>query len=292
MDLLVLGANGLLGSNVAARAAQRGHTVTGAYHSTAPELDVATAKLDITDSERFETLCSETDADAVINCAAMTDVDGCESEPERAVEVNGAAPERLAKVAVDAGAPFVHVSTDYVFDGQSTERYDESDEPAPIQAYGESKLRGERRVREADSSALIPRLSFVYGRHAGTQQLEGFPCWVLDRLADGESVPAFVDQHVTPTRAGQAAAVILDLLATEASGIIHVACRTCTTPYKFARTIAQLQGKSLDLIKEGQLADVDRPADRPANTCLDVSRVEELLGLEQPTLRVDLESIL
>lgn len=292
MDLLVLGANGLLGSNVVAQASSRGRAVTAAYHTEESSLDAETVRLDITDAERFEDLCVEVAPAAIVNCAAMTDVDGCEAQPEQVDEVNGHAPEWLAGVAAQQELPFVHVSTDYVFDGRSHGRYQENDETTPVQAYGASKLLGEQTVSKAHPSPLIPRLSFVYGRHAGTGDLDGFPAWVRSRLHAGETVPAFVDQHVTPTRAGQAAAVILDLLDAGESGLVHVACRDCVTPHDVATSVAQFDGVSTDRVQKGHMADVDRPATRPAHTCLDVGRVERLLGRPQPTLDDDLRAVL
>lgn len=291
MDVLVLGANGLLGSNVVAQARKRDASVTATYHTTTLALDVETVQLDITDTEEFESLCSDVSPDVIVNCAAMTDVDGCEADLEGATEVNGHAPGRLAARVGDDVA-FVQVSTDYVFDGRAQALYDEDDETNPVQAYGESKLLGERTVTGADPSALVPRLSFVYGRHAGTGELEGFPAWVRGRLNRGETVPAFVDQHVTPTRAGQAAETILDLLAEGASGLFHVAAGTCTRPYEIAQLVADLEGDESGLVERGRMADVDRPAERPKDTRLDVGRVESTLGRSQPTVETDLRVVL
>lgn len=292
MELLVLGANGLLGSNVVAEATSRGLSVTATYHTEPPALNVDFRQLDIRDTGDFADLCAGVEPDAVVNCAAMTDVDGCEHKPSRAESVNGQAPGQLAGVAADSGASFVQVSTDYVFDGERDAPYPEDAEPNPIQVYGRSKLLGERTVRDSHPAPLIPRLSFVYGRQAGTGELEGFPAWVRSRLSGGESIPAFVDQHVTPTRAGHAAGAILDLLDSGAAGVVHVACRTCCTPYEIARMIAEAEGYSPELVERGRLSDVDRPAARPAHTCLEVGLVEQLLDRDQPVLADDLDAVL
>lgn len=227
MEVLVTGAAGLLGSNVVTRAFDAGHHVTGTYHTTVPELPVPTRRLDIRDTDAFRSIAEELVPDMVVNCAAMTDVDDCEASPDRAEAINGRAPGELAATCAAAGITFVHVSSDYVFDGESESKYAEAAEPNPIQAYGRSKLLGEKRVRENHPTPLVVRPSFVYGIHGASGELQGFPAWVVSRLGGGEDAPLFVDQRVTPSRAGQAAKSILELVAAGADGTYHVASRDC-----------------------------------------------------------------
>lgn len=293
MRLLVLGSNGLLGSNVVARARRSADCVVGTYHTTKPAFDVELVQLDIRDSAAVAALLDRHDIDAVVNCAAMTAVDECERDPERAREINAAAPQDLADCCAARDISFVHVSTDYVFDGTASRPYREDDDPAPIQEYGRSKLAGERNVVSRLESALVVRLSFVYGLHRGQEQpaLDGFPAWVRSQLLSGESVPLFTDQRVTPSRAGAAASTLLDLLESGASGLYHLASRSCVTPYEFGTQIAEELGVRDSLVSSGSQADVDRPAARPTYSCLDVSKVEGLLGRPQPTLQADLSAI-
>ena len=291
MRLLIIGANGLLGSNVVSEARSRGLDVVGTYHSERPSFDISLHQLDLRERDRIASLVDRVEPEAVVNCAALTDVDGCEADPERARAINAAAPGELAAICDGRETAFLHVSTDYVFDGRAEEPYPETAIPNPIQAYGETKLDGERAVSEAAAGALLVRLSFVYGVHRGTNSLAGFPAWVRDRLDAGEDTPLFTDQHVTPSRAGQAAATMLDLLELDANGTYHVACRSCVTPYEFGDEIRTRMGVSRDLIARGSQADVDRLAERPRSTCLDVSTVESELGRPQPTLSEDLDAI-
>jgi len=244
-------------------------------------------------SEDFEELLAEFSPSVVVNCAAMTDVDECEKQPELAHAINADAPGAMARYCSERGIGFVHVSTDYVFDGESNERYDEGSEPNPLQTYGRSKLAGDRNVRSAHDSPLIVRPSFVYGvnRASETPELTGFPAWVRSRLADGQEIPLFTDQYVTPSRAGSTAETLLGLIDDGASGAYHVAARSCVTPCEFGRVIASTIGAGTDALEEGSQSDVDRPATRPVNTCLDVEKVEERLGRAQPTLRADVDAI-
>lgn len=293
MDLLVLGAGGLLGSNVVATALGRDQdrAVAGTYHSAAPALDIPLAQLDIRDTDAVEATLETYQPDVVVNCAAMTDVDACETAPERARAVNGRAPGRLAARCADRGIAMVHVSTDYVFDGERDTPYDETATPNPLQVYGDSKRRGERAVLDAAPDALVSRLSFVWGIHRGTGTLTGFPAWVRDRLAAGEATPLFTDQHVTPSRAGAAAATVLDLLAHGADGLVHVAARSCVTPYEFGQLLCEHLDADETLVERGSQAAVDRAAARPRYTCLDVSTVERLLDRPQPTLEEDVAAV-
>ena len=291
MRLLVTGVNGLLGSNVASTAVAYGWDFAGTYHSDAPAFDAPLHRLDVVDDGRFADVVREHQPDAVVNCAAMTDVDECERNPERASRVNATAPGELARIAASVDAAFVHVSTDYVFSGDADRPYRESDVTAPRQTYGRSKLAGERAIREVHGSPLIVRPSFLYGRHGATGALVGFPAWVRDRLANGETVPLFTDQHVTPSRAGQAAETIADLLVADATGTYHVASRSCVTPYEFGDEVRARVGADRDSLAASTRSSTNGAADRPRSTCLDVRAVEEALGRQQPTLGTDLGAI-
>jgi len=291
MYAFVTGANGLLGSVVVQTLHEQGHDVVGGYHSAAPAFDCPLHQVDITDTERVVELLDEYDVDVVINCAASTDVDGCESNPEVAAAVNGTAPGDLAAVCDDREIPFVHYSTDYVFDGETDTFYEEDDETAPIQEYGRSKLAGEHAVREVNADALILRLSFVYGARGDTGDLVGFPQWVASTLAAGDTVPLFTDQTMTPSRAGNVATTTLELLDAGVSGTFHVASQSAVTPYDFGEAICDVIDGDETLIESSVMTDLDRPAARPRRSCLDVSKLERELGRSQPTLEADLAAL-
>jgi dTDP-4-dehydrorhamnose reductase len=289
--LLVVGAGGLVGSNLLAIADGRGWDVLGTYHTDPPAVDVPVHRLDVTDADEVQGRVRAADPDCVVNAAAMTDVDECERRPERAADVNARAPGDIAAACSEVSAGLAHLSTDYVFDGRRTDPYREHDDPDPLQRYGETKRAGERRVRDATAGAVIVRLSFVYGTHGITGNLTGFPAWVRNRLASGEETPLFTDQRVTPTRAEQAAKTVLDLVAADATGRFHVASRSCVTPYRFGRAIADRANGDESLLRAGSTDEVERAAARPANSCLDVRHVEERLGRNQPTIEADLDAI-
>lgn len=287
MRTLVLGASGLVGSNVFAAATEP----VGTYHTTEPELDGDLRHLDITDADAVESTIVATEPSAVVNCAAMADVDECERRAAAARAVNATAVETLGQATAEAGADFVHISTDYVFDGRAEEPYTESAAPNPIQTYGETKLAGEQAAFETHPSPIVVRPSFVYGIRPATGDLDGFPRWVAGQLRDSGQVPLFTDQRVTPTRAGQLAETILALIRTDASGLYHVAARDCVTPYEFGQKVAAALGADESRLTEGSRADVDRAAARPRDTCLDVTAVEETLGRPQPSVAADIDTV-
>lgn len=290
MHLLVVGTNGLLGSNVVSAGHRRNWDVSGTYHSTRPDFDVSLEQFDLQDHDRFDGILDAHEPDVVVNCAAMTDVDACETDPERAHVLNAEAPGTLAAACEGRGIDFVHISTDYVFDGSRSDPYEESAETNPIQEYGASKAAGERAVRNESDDTLLARLSFVWGVHRSTGDLTGFPAWVRDQLASNETVPLFTDQRVTPTRAGQAAETLLELIERDAIGLYHLACRSCVSPYEFGALLAEYSDSRPKLLAEGSMEDVDREAARPSYTCLDVEKLETTLERSQPTLREELES--
>lgn len=291
MRLLVVGINGLLGSNVVYVGQQRGWDVCGTYHSTRQAFDVSLSQFSLEAHDQFSEILDACDPDVVVNCAAMTDVDACEQHPEQAHVLNGEAPGQLAAHCERMDVEFVHVSTDYVFDGTARNPYAESATPDPVQVYGETKLAGERAVREKSASALLPRLSFVWGLHRSTGELTGFPAWVRNQLQSGNTVPLFTDQWVTPTRAGQAAETVLNLIEREATGRYHVACTSCVTPYEFGEILAERVDASRELLTEGTTNDMVQDATRPTYSCLNVANVESTLGRSQPTLRLDVDAI-
>ncbi|EJN57923.1 SDR family oxidoreductase [Halogranum rubrum] len=291
MKILVVGADGLLGSNVVATGLRLGHEVVGTTRGERPHNEATTHEFDVRNATRFRELLDTVKPDFAVNCAAMTDVDRCESEAELANEVNARAPAIMAERCTEQHVGFVHISTDYVFDGTVRSPYDEAASPNPIQAYGETKLRGDRAVLGTHEGSLVVRPSFVYGIHRGHDRLTGFPAWVRDQLQSEPEVSLFTDQWVTPTRAGHAATVIFELLDEDVTGVTNVASRSCVTPFEFGTLVQEHVADSSSKISSSTRDAIERPATRPQYTCLDVSRVEELLDRPEPTLVEDLAQI-
>jgi dTDP-4-dehydrorhamnose reductase len=265
MRCLVLGGTGMLGRRVVAEARSRGWAALGLSRQQA----------DVTGAMGDGSLLGWAAAfrpEVVVNCAAHTRVDACETEPERAFAVNAAGAAQAAALAERAGARLVHVSTDYVFEGRGNEPYAEDAPTGPLSVYGKSKLEGERRALAYDRSVVV-RTSWLFG--------PGGPNFVatLVNLIEAGRLPLRVvaDQEGCPTYTGFLARALLDLAALEASGIVHYRNREPVSWYAFAVAIARLWSGAAEVVPV-TTAEFPRPAPRPAYSVLDVGRFERLAG--------------
>jgi dTDP-4-dehydrorhamnose reductase len=254
---VVLGAAGQLGRAVADELRRRGVDVLAADRRRA----------DLTDTQAIEALAVRFGAATVYNCAAYTDVDGCESEPEAALEINGRAPARLA-AALPRTCRLIHVSTDYVFDGRGRRPYREEDTTAPGTAYGRSKLDAEQAV--ADAGGLVVRTSWVFGPEG-----RNFVSAIAARLGRGDPLRVVSDQIGCPTYAPYLARALVDLHAAGAAGIVHYCNAPATSWHGFAVGIVGALGLNAE-VEPIATADLPRPAVRPAYSVLDVARFESI----------------
>ena len=268
MRALILGGTGMLGRALAAEARRRGQAVLGLSH----------AQADVTDPGRLRYWMDTFRPELVINAAAFTKVDACESEArELAFAVNGAAVGNVAATAAAqaAGARLVHVSTDYVFDGRSHRPYREDDPTAPLSVYGQSKRTGEREALR-HPNALVVRTSWLFGPGG-----PNFVATMVKLIREGKLPLRVVDdQEGCPTYTPFLARAILDLAPLAVTGIVHYRNREAVTWYAFAREIATLwadPAHAVDVLPV-TTADFPRPAPRPAYSVLDVQRFERALG--------------
>ncbi|MDE2692206.1 MAG: dTDP-4-dehydrorhamnose reductase [Acidobacteriota bacterium] len=254
---VVLGAAGQLGREVADELRRRGIDALAADRRRA----------DLTDTEAIMALAARFGAAAVYNCAACTDVDGCETDPEAALEINGRAPARLA-AALPRTCRLIHVSTDYVFDGRGRRPYREDDPTAPGTAYGRSKLDAEQAV--ADAGGLVVRTSWVFGPEG-----RNFVSAIAASLRRGEPLRVVSDQIGCPTYAPYLARALVDLHAAGAAGIVHYCNVPATSWHDFAIAIVDALGLNAE-VEPIATADLPRPAVRPAYSVLDVARFESI----------------
>jgi dTDP-4-dehydrorhamnose reductase len=267
---VVTGCRGQLGRALVERlAAAPGEELLSA--SDLPELDV-------TDPGAVERLFAglPRPPDVLVNAAAFTAVDRCETEPETARRANGEAPGILAGACRQAGCRMVHVSTDYVFAGDASRPYREDDPPDPRSAYGRSKLDGERRVLAASPEFLVVRTSWVFGH--GHNFVRAVLAQAEARRSGEASGPLRVvdDQHGRPTYAGDLAGGLLALLERRARGLYHLANRGVATWWSLARAALDEAGFADLAIERAATADLSLPAPRPAWSVLDCSKSEAL----------------
>jgi dTDP-4-dehydrorhamnose reductase len=251
MRVLVTGAGGRVGSELGSRLAH--HEV----HA------LARADLDVADRDAVSAVVGELQPDAVISCAAWTDVDGCESDPDRAMTVNALGPRHLAVAAARAGAHLVHLSTDYVFPGDKDGPYHEWDDTGPLSVYGRSKLGGEIEIARHATSWTIIRTSWVIG-HVGRD----FVDTILERAESGAPLAVVTDQRGCPTYAPDLAATVARLTVGRHQGIFHVTNAEPCTWWDLACHAVELAGMDPGIVGRTTTAEFPRPARRPANSVL------------------------
>ena len=265
MKVVVTGALGLVGRAVVSHVAAEGESVVGFDHSA----------LDITNRSAIENAFASEHPEVVVNCAAWTDVDGCESDRERAMAANAQGPELLAMGCSKIGALFITISTDYVFDGTKEGFYTQQDEPRPISVYGVSKLEGERRAQAAWARTIVVRSGYIFG--AGGRN---FLSTLISRASRGEPVKAIKDMVGTPTYAVDLAARIYDLARLDRPNLYHVVNAGDGASFAdFASCALEKAGLSNNLLQPVSLDSLERPAPRPRNSRLRCLLSEDL-GLE------------
>lgn len=279
MNILITGANGQLGTemrNVSAGSSDR-------YIFT----DVA--ELDITDEAAIERLMSSEKVDVIVNCAAYTNVDGAEDDEATADLLNHKAVAILAEAAARHSATIIHISTDYVFDGQSCVPYREDDLTAPTGAYGRTKLAGERAVLESGCRYLIFRTSWLYSPYG-----KNFVKTMMKLTAEKDTLSVVFDQVGTPTYAADLAALIHKVITNrmlDRQGIYHFSDEGVISWYDFAVAIRNLCGHTCD-IRPCHSDEFPSKVHRPHYSVLDKTKVKNTFGITVPYWKDSLKDIL
>ena len=277
MKLLVFGATG---------------QVAHALRHHAPDATfLARGDADLTDPGRCVAAIQATGADAVINAAAYTAVDQAESEEAQATVINGSTPAAMARACASSGLPFLHLSTDYVFNGEGNAPWHPDDDIGPLGAYGRSKLAGEHGIRAAGGTFVILRTSWVFSAH-GTNFVKS----MLRLGKTRESVGIVADQTGGPTAADDIAAALLDIArvlksGNGAPGTYHFAGAPNVSWADFAREIfrkAHVPAQVIDIPTEAY----PTPARRPRNSRLDCGTTETVFGIPRPDWRESLTKVL
>jgi dTDP-4-dehydrorhamnose reductase len=259
MRILITGAGGMLGLDLQTAAQAAGHETTA----------LTRAELDVTDADAVRSAVSSARPDVVIGCAAWTNVDGAESEPEAAHAVNGAGAGHVAAAAAACGAWTIHVSSDYVFDGTKRTPYVESDPVGPLSEYGRSKLAGERAVAEhAPDAHTIVRTAWLFGARGHC-----FPKTMLRLAAERDELSVVSDQIGSPTFTGHLAAALVGLAEQpeRTVGVVHLAASGDCSWCDFARAVIEsspVDGAAGTRVRAITTADYPTPAPRPAYSVL------------------------
>ena len=269
LKIVVLGAGGRLGAALAREYAGQ-HDVTGFTH----------AQLDLAELDRLRSALGPLSFDVLINSAALTNVDYCEDHPDAAMRLNAEAPGVLAEICREKGSRFIHVSTDYVFDGEKREPYTEEDPADPISVYGKSKRAGELQVLDVNRDALVIRVSWVFG-----PDRPSFVDAILKKARTENEVTAVADKFSTPTYTPDIAALLQPLLDRYAvAGILHLANRGACSWQEYAQWALDcchkfgfpMKAKQVGAASLGQMKNF--VARRPVYTVLGTEKYERITG--------------
>lgn len=262
MKILVTGARGMFGTDLVKR-----FTVHGSQFTV---IGVDIEDFDITDEKETVKEIKRISPEVVINTAAFTDVDACETEREKAFMVNRDGARNVALGCREAGARLIHISTDYVFDGRKRKPYKEDDEPRPLNIYGLSKLEGEREI--SNFKFLIVRTSWLFGRNG-----KNFVDTILKLSSEKDELKIVDDQVGSPTYTVDLSEAIERLINVGALGVVHCSNDGKCSWYDFTKEILRMAGKGVKVIPI-RTDELKRPAPRPAYSVLSNERYYNITG--------------
>jgi dTDP-4-dehydrorhamnose reductase len=263
--LLVFGANGLLGQSVIRRFKQDFVVISSSLNKKASfdYTDIPYYQTDLTVRYDVADLMNEVKPDIIINTAAMTDVDLCESEREAAWKVNVKAIENILESCRNLNPVIVQISADYVFDGTNAP-YGETDTMNPINYYGRSKMSAENIIKNSSFEYIIARTQVLYG--TGNSVRNNFVTWVINALRNNEKISVVNDQRGTPTYVHDLSEGIYKLIQQKEFGLYHISGSDSISRYDFALKIAEIFNLNADLIEEIDSEQLHQAALRPANS--------------------------
>lgn len=283
--ILITGASGLLGLNTALEAAKE-HDVFGLVNSQRLNTTVfSTIQADLLVPGAIQRLLDVTQPDWVIHCAALANVDLCETNPQQAQQLNSEVPGKLAEYVARGGARLIHVSTDAVFDGQAG-GYSEQDAPNPLGVYARSKLAGELAVAGANPQAIIARVNLFGWSLNGKRSLSEF---FFNNLSAKKACMGFTDVCFCPMLANDLGMVFLKMLEAGLSGLYHTVGSQCLSKYEFGVQVARRFGFDESLVIPTSVQDSGLKATRSPNLILQTEKLVHALGEPLPNVSTGLE---
>lgn len=277
MNILVTGANGQLGNELRNAAKNSSHSFIFSDVSDVPGCE--TVFLDITNIDAIRIIAESEKVDVIVNCAAYTNVEKAESDLSFAELLNSKAPENLAAVAKETGALLIHVSTDYVFNGEGYKPYRESDQPAPLGAYGATKYAGELAVQRSGCRYMIFRTAWLYSPYG-----KNFVKTMMNLTEVNPSIKVVADQVGSPTYAADLADIIMkaiDEAKAGHTGVYHFTDEGCISWYDLAVAVNDLCGHKCQ-VNPCRTEDYPTKAKRPHYSVLDKTKVKETFGITIP----------
>lgn len=265
MKILITGSTGLVGRALTEHCRDSDDEVIALSHSD----------LNIADVDQVNASIENNGPKVVVNCAAWTDVDGCESDPERCNQINAIGPENLANACRRVSALLIAISTDYVFDGTKEGFYTQRDNPNPLSVYAKSKLEGERRVQENNANSIVVRTGFIFGPGG-----KNFLSNVVQLARAGKHLKGIVDAWGTPTYSVHLARRLRELAVLDLPGVFHVVNSGAGASFEtFAREGLRIANCPGGYIEPVTMDSLSRPAPRPRNSKLECL-LSKALGLD------------
>ncbi|KUK71217.1 MAG: Putative dTDP-4-dehydrorhamnose reductase [Anaerolineae bacterium 49_20] len=286
--VLITGASGLLGLNVALTAAQSGYHVTGwSGRRALVQTPFATEQMDLTELEGLPARIAALAPDVIIHCAALADIDRAEQHPGLAEKLNAQVPSMIAQAAKACGAQLVHISTDAVFDGTRGD-YRETDAPNPINTYARTKLAGEAAVAAAYPQALVARVNFYGWSASGQRSLAEF---FYTHLRAEQTVSGFTDVYFSPLYSRHLAQLLLLMVEKGLSGLYHVFSPQATSKYAFGVSLARQFELDESLINPVSFADAGLSTPRPLNLSMNTDKLQAELDAPLPSEQAGLQAL-
>ena len=285
MKLLITGASGLLGINLAMEA-MRSHEVIGVDRGKLKSAPFQVFPIDFLQTNKINSLLDSTNPDWLINCAALANLDKCEEDPTQAERLNIDFPAELAAACSGRNIKFVHLSTDAVFDGEKEGAYTEDDEPNPRGIYSQTKLDGERAVQQVNPQAVIARVNFFGWSLTNSRSLGEF---FVNNLSAEKPVNGFTDVIFCPMLVNHTARLLLEMLAKKLSGLYHVVGAQPMSKYQFGLEVARKFGLNESLISPKSVEGSGLTAKRSHNLWLSIHKLSTDLGREIPNFSTGLD---
>lgn len=283
--LLVIGVSGLLGG----RAVELGngrYVVYGAYNTH--EIKGGNfLQLDVTKKQDVFRVIKKLKPDVVIDTHSATNVDSCETNPEQAWLINVYGTKNVAEACKAFGSKHIFLSSDYVFDGHKTTKYDEKDETRPLNYYGKTKLIAEKVIGIIDPEYVIARTAVLYGK--GGFGKVSFPLWVANKLKNKQQIKVVVDQYNNPTFVDNLVDILFSLWENDARGLFHVVGTNCINRYELAKLTAEIFSLDSQLITPVKTTALTQAAKRPKKVSLNTAKVERITKIKPIGIREGLQ---
>ena len=285
MKILITGVSGLLGINLA-QETMDAHEITGVDRGKLTHAPFPILKTDLLTPGAVDAVIETARPDWVINCAALANLEDCESDPSLARQLNTELPAQLAKTCKARGIALVHISTDAVFDGKSISFYKEDDEPNPLGVYSQTKLDGERAVFDEDPNAIVARVNFYGWSLTGRRSLAEF---FFHNLTNNKSMSGVTDVKFCPRLVNDTARTLVKMLQKRLSGLYHLVGPQAMSKYQFGVEIAHKFGLRAGEISPKSINTSNLNAKRANNLCLSINKISTDLGEALPEFSTGLD---